>query len=127
MEEVRAIVAGGRDFNNYGWLTSALDALIKEFSVTKIINGGAKGADYLAAKYCVDNNFPIEYYKVSREDWAKYGPAAGPRRNRLMAKNADILLAFWDKKSRGTKNMIEEARKQHLDIQIFYYEISPDK
>ena len=34
---------------------------------------------------------------------------------------ADSLIAFWDGKSKGTKNMIEIARKQGLKIKIFYY------
>ena len=46
-----------------------------------------------------------------------------PRRNREMAKNAEILLALYKKNKLGpgTKNMIEEARK--LNLQVFIKEI----
>lgn len=43
-------------------------------------------------------------------------------RNREMAANADALIAFWDGKSRGTKNMIEEAQKRGLKVSIKHYE-----
>jgi hypothetical protein len=38
-----------------------------------------------------------------------------------MAKNADALIAFWDGKSRGTKNMIDEAAKNNLLIRVIMY------
>ena len=41
-------------------------------------------------------------------------------RNRQMAENADALIAYWDGESRGTKNMIEEAKKRGLKIPIYY-------
>lgn len=36
-----------------------------------------------------------------------------------MADYADALIAFWDGKSRGTKNMIELATKQGLKVRIY--------
>jgi hypothetical protein len=37
--------------------------------------------------------------------------AAGLKRNQQMANDADALIAFWDGKSRGAKNMIQFANK----------------
>lgn len=36
-------------------------------------------------------------------------------------KNADALVAFWDGKSRGTRNMIHEATKHGLKRRIVFY------
>jgi hypothetical protein len=36
-----------------------------------------------------------------------------------MAKHANGLIAFWDGKSKGTKNMIEIAKKHNLRLWIF--------
>ena len=36
-----------------------------------------------------------------------------------MANYADALIAFWDEKSRGTKNMIELAKSRGLNIFIY--------
>jgi len=35
-----------------------------------------------------------------------------------MAEYADALVAFWDGKSKGTKNMIETARKLGLKTEV---------
>ena len=53
--------------------------------------------------------------------WDKYGRQAGPMRNRQMAENADALIAYWDGESRGSKNMIEEAKKRGLKVAVKYY------
>lgn len=46
---------------------------------------------------------------------------AGIMRNAVMADNADALIAYWDGISRGTKNMIDEARKKGLAVRIKRY------
>ncbi len=40
-----------------------------------------------------------------------------------MAENADALIAFWDGKSRGTKNMIELAKEHKLKVRVIKYEV----
>ena len=42
-------------------------------------------------------------------------------RNAQMADYADILLAFWDGESKGTKHMINLAEKKDLDVYCFNY------
>jgi hypothetical protein len=37
-----------------------------------------------------------------------------------MAENAEALIAVWDGVSRGTKNMIEEAKARNLAVYIHY-------
>lgn len=51
-------------------------------------------------------------------DWDQFGRSAGPRRNGEMAEDADALLAFWDGESSGTKDMIDQARDNDLDIAV---------
>lgn len=43
-----------------------------------------------------------------------------------MAEYADALIAFWDGKSKGTKNMIEEAEKRNLKVIVKNYEIKKE-
>ena len=59
--------------------------------------------------------------KIIQADWQKYGKRAGPIRNKEMADYADTLIAFWDGQSRGTKNMIETARSQNLNVIVVGY------
>ena len=37
------------------------------------------------------------------------------------ASGADALIAFWDGKSRGTKNMIDTAKKHNLQVAVVRY------
>ena len=57
-------------------------------------------------------------------NWAEFGKGAGLIRNKKMAKYADALIAFWDGKSKGTKNMIQQAEEFGLKIRIYRYDIN---
>ena len=115
---MKVIIAGGRNFNNYVVLKDFCDTCLKWFNVSEIVSGGAAGADKLGEQYAKENKYPVKIFKAQ---WDEYGKGAGPIRNHIMADYADTLIAFWDGKSKGTKNMIDEAKKQKL--QVFIYPI----
>ena len=120
----RIIVAGGRDFNNYDLLSETLDAVLKRYtdSETIIVTGCCRGADALGEHYAKEHGIPVKRFPA---DWLQYGKAAGPIRNREMAEYASegegVLVAFWDGKSRGTKNMIDMAFKYGLDVHVIMW------
>lgn len=93
---VRVIIAGSRDFDNYQLLEQTCDELLKGKEVN-VLCGMAKGADMLGFRYAKERGYKILRYSAN---WNKYGMAAGPIRNRKMADNADLLIAFWDKQSK---------------------------
>lgn len=117
--ESRVIVAGGRDFNNYDLLKQKLDIYLANLNNIVIISGKAEGADRLGEEYAKENNYKLVMYQA---DWNTYGKAAGPIRNKQMAEYGEYLIAFWDGKSKGTKNMIEVAKELGLKIKIVMYE-----
>lgn len=78
----------------------------------------AQGADRLGERYGKERGYSIRYFPA---DWDGKGRSAGFIRNEEMAKNADALVAFWDGQSRGTKHMIETAKKHKLDIRVKHY------
>ena len=107
----RVIVCGGRDFKDEELCYASLDKLLNNIGNIEIVSGNASGADTFGEKYAEKNGFEV---KIFKPDWKKYGRAAGPIRNREMleyalAENA-IVVAFWDGKSKGTKNMISQAQ-----------------
>lgn len=118
---MKLIIAGGRDFNDYGLLCLTVTNFLKEIEdhVIEIVSGGAKGADELGEKYAREilKSSPTIFYA----NWKEYGKTAGPIRNMEMAKYADALVAFWDGKSKGTKNMINTAIKMSLIVKIIKY------
>ena len=85
-----------------------------------IVSGHASGVDSLGEKFAADHNLQCELYPA---DWDKHGKAAGPIRNAEMAEVADALIAFWDGQSRGTKSMIDLARKKGLQVAIVRYDL----
>lgn len=115
---IRVVIAGCRDYEHYDEAKKFIDLCIsnirKENQII-IVSGGAKGADALGEQYAKENGFKIERYLA---DWDKYGKSAGPRRNKQMAEICDYVICFWDGKSRGTKSMIEYAKKRGKPIKI---------
>ena len=124
MKEYRIIIAGGRDFSDYDKLKDHVDKCINEVltehrgSEIIIVSGKAKGADSLGERYAKEKGYKIAEYPA---DWKKFGRAAGMIRNKQMAENADALIAFWDSKSSGTKNMIDQAHRHCLHVSICKY------
>lgn len=126
IQELRIIVAGGRDFDDYillcNSLTEYLDRLHPKEQIT-IVSGGARGADTLGEEFAKRHGFNLKRFPAN---WGKYGKSAGPIRNRDMAefaaKTDGVLFAFWDGNSRGTANMITLAEKYGLDVHIVNYE-----
>ena len=114
----KVVIAGCRNFNNYEqaklYIDNILSDLRKEHTIV-IVSGGARGADKLGERYAKENDFEIEFYPA---DWTTHGKAAGPIRNREMAKIADYVICFWDGKSAGTKSMIDYAKKNGKEIRI---------
>ena len=113
---MKVIIAGSRNFNNYEQLKSFID-IYKE-RIDMIISGCAKGADVLGEKYAHENKIPVWRFPA---DWNKYGKGAGPIRNKLMAEKGDMLVAFWDGESKGTKHMIDCMKKLNKDFKIVYF------
>lgn len=86
------------------------------WEITSVVSGRASGVDEYGETFAVIGRYlPLHVYPA---DWERYKKAAGPIRNKEMAENAEALLAVWDGKSPGTKNMINTARKLKLMVHI---------
>jgi hypothetical protein len=115
---MKTIIAGCRDCHCYVTLLCAVDNC--GFEITSVVSGGAQGVDLMGEQFAKNRGLPVERH---RAEWGKHGKAAGPMRNHLMASRAEALVAIWDGKSRGTKNMIDEARKRNLVVYVHH--VSP--
>jgi hypothetical protein len=124
---LRIIIAGGRDFNNYEYLVDMVsNFILMELPIEywnvenlEIVSGCANGADSLGEKYAKERGIKIRKFPA---DWKGLGKKAGIIRNHEMGDYADALLAFWDGKSNGTKDMIDYATKKGLLVEVFMYE-----
>ena len=115
---MKVIIAGSREFNDYDKLCKFCDHILQNQKEIEIVSGTAKGADKLGEKYATEKGYSIKRFPA---DW-NIGKSAGYLRNKEMAEYADALIAFWDGKSKGTKNMIDLAKKNNLKIKICNYE-----
>ena len=113
---MKVIIAGSRTCNNPEVLIASISEA--NIHITEVVCGEASGADKLGKEWAEKNNITVTSFPA---DWGKYGKAAGPIRNKEMAKYADSLIAIWDGSSRGTKNMINEMNK--LNKFVFVYQI----
>jgi hypothetical protein len=110
---MKVIVAGSRTIVSYGEVRRAIKT--SPFHITEIVSGGAKGVDSCGETWALHESIPLKRFPA---DWLKYGKAAGPIRNRAMAKYADALIAVWDGLSRGTQDMILQSARMGLPVYI---------
>ena len=101
---MKLAVIGSRGFFDYPLLLERVTEIMPKL----IVSGGAKGADLLAEKAAKALNIPT---LIFLPDWNLHGRKAGFIRNEDIIKNADVVLAFWDGESKGTKNSIDIAKK----------------
>ena len=116
---MKVIIAGSRDFDDYALLEKQCDELLVVYDDVEIVSGGARGADRLGERYAGKRELPLRRFPT---DWDQYGKRAGHVRNAEMARYADVLIVFWDGKSRGTSNMIDLAMRGGLETHIIRYD-----
>lgn len=116
------VVAGSRHLDSYKELEQAIkDAPFLPRCVTEVVSGGCRGVDKVAEQWAKNNNKDLV---VFHPNWGKHGRAAGPIRNLRMLTyswerdKSCFLLAIWDGKSRGTKNIIESAKRFKIDTHV---------
>lgn len=106
--KVAVIGSRGLTVNNLG------KYLPKE--VTEIVFGGAKGIDTCAREYALANNIKLTEFLPEYE---KFGRGAPLKRNLQIIDYADLVLAFWDGKSSGTKYIIDNCKKRTKIVRVF--------
>ena len=115
---IKVIIAGGRNFDDFNRLCQVCDEFLQDQNKVEIVSGAYKGADLLGERYAAERNYPIKQFPA---DWKRYGKSAGLKRNTEMAAYADMLIAFWDGESKGTKHMIDLAKQAGLTVRVIYF------
>lgn len=103
---MRVLVCGSREWDDEPIVFNVLDGYLEQQRYTNrflpndeplvVIQGGAKGADAIAAAWgCENTDVRHEQYPA---DWATHGKAAGPLRNQQMLDEGkpDVVIAFKD-------------------------------
>lgn len=115
---MKVIIAGSRSFSDYQLLKENCKQILKSETDIEIVSGTANGADKLGERFANEFGYSIKEFPA---DWKKFGKSAGYIRNSEMADYGDCLIAFWDGVSKGTKHMIDLAKKKNLKIYVINY------
>lgn len=83
---------------------------------TEIVSGGASGVDTCAKNYAIRHKLLMTEFLPEYDKYAKYAPL---RRNIKIIEHSDLVIAFWDGKSRGTKHVIDNCIKMDIDIKVY--------
>ena len=106
---MRVAVIGSRGL----WVDDLAKYLPKE--TTEIVSGGARGIDACAREYALRHGLKLTEYLP---EYSRYGRAAPLKRNITIIENADLVLAFWDGVSRGTKYVIDNCKKRNIPVEV---------
>lgn len=108
----RVAIVGSRDFPDLEAVRAYVRALPRG---TVIVSGGARGVDRAAAQE--GRRLGLEVVELFA-DWDRLGRRAGIVRNRRVLDFCDRVVAFWDGVSRGTRDVIEEARRRGIPVEV---------
>lgn len=134
---MKLAIIGSRTFDNYDLLKSTIIKYFfnsNGFTFNQIISGGAPGADSLGVEYAKERGIDWQEYKAEwcnldlspcriklDKNGKKYNVLAGFNRNNDIIKESDLILAFWDGKSTGTKDSLTKAKEAKKPTFIIYY------
>lgn len=85
-------------------------------NVSEIVSGGARGVDQCARAYALSHGIKLTEYLP---DYARHGRRAPLMRNDLIVARAELVLAFWDGRSRGTVYTIRRCRAMGVPYRVF--------
>lgn len=108
---MRVAIVGSRDYRNR---TAVVNYVCDLPDGTVVVSGGARGVDSLAVKMAEECGLS---FVVFYADWS-LGKKAGPLRNQKIVDHADMVVAFHDGVSRGTRSTIELARKAGKPVTV---------
>lgn len=83
--------------------------------VTEIVSRGTKGIDSCAREYALTHGIKLMEFLP---EYSRYWHFEPIKRNITIIENADLVLAFWDSSSHGTKFVIDECKKRGIPVKI---------
>lgn len=104
---MKVLVCGGRKFTDWGLLLSVMDEINSRTPITRVIHGGAMGADKMSGEWASKRRISCI---IHHANWPRDGKAAGPIRNQAMLDlgKPDLVVAFPG--GRGTADMVRRAK-----------------
>jgi hypothetical protein len=116
---MRVLICGGRHWHEEEPIHWFFSEHLSPAYATIIHGGCPTGADAIAHKYAWGEGYTILKFPA---EWNRHGSNAGPIRNQKMLDEGkpDLVVAFWNGTSPGTRDMITRARRQGIEVRIIY-------
>lgn len=92
--------------------------------VDEIVSGGARGVDTAAREYAKAHGIKLTEFLP---DYETYGRRAPLVRNLEIIDYADEVYAFWDRKSHGTKYVIQNCKLRGKRVTVHVPVINKEK
>lgn len=110
---MKVLVCGSRGWKDREVIRNRLELLPKG---SRIIHGGAEGADMMAGKEASRLHFWVSAYFPDYETHGKRAPLL--RNNKMLDQKPDLVLCFWDGKSPGTRYTLARAKRLGIPVEV---------
>ena len=114
--KIRIAIVGSRDFKDAEVIRKTLDSFTYLNHEVEIITGGARGVDNIVETFCKQIGLPCKIIRpinpANKLDYLY--------RNVEIITLADKVIVFWDRKSRGSKFVIDYAKARGKDLEIIF-------
>ena len=111
---MKVAIVGSRHFSAPARVNDYVMSLPKGAS---IITGSASGVDAAATRAARDRGIPVQVMPASFDELADTGKSAA--RNQRLVDACDVLVAFWDGASKGTRKTVERALDSGKEVHVF--------
>ncbi len=126
MTNLKYGIIGSRNFTDKElFLCKVNEVIAIQGMPNLVISGGAVGADTLAEEWAKENAVEFQVFKPQHKDFPKSIRrfAAPHARNTLIAEHSDVVIAFWDGQSTGSKDTVDKALSLSKKVYIYNYEV----
>jgi hypothetical protein len=112
---MKIVGAGSREWTDAGHVYRVLAEYASESPI--VAHGTARGADRLIDQAALALGYQVLPFAAH---WSRYGKRAGIIRNREMLDTVhpDLVIVFWDGKSRGTADLLAAAYDRYIPCRI---------
>jgi hypothetical protein len=117
---LRIAIVGSRKYPRLHLIPHLLLGIIPPRS--RIVTGDARGVDAKVIEtttLLALNPASGHTLDVHQANWAHHQKQAGPIRNSAILAACDILIAFWDLKSKGTEDITTQAYRLGIPVHIY--------
>lgn len=114
MDRVKVAIIGSRHFAAPNRVTDYVKSLPKGAS---ILTGSASGVDAVVTRAAREGGVPVHVMPASFDEMSDAGKSVA--RNQRLVDSCDVLVAFWDGSSKGTRATVDRALEAGKEVHVF--------